>query len=301
MEKIKFWLNCARAYSLPMSATAWLIPFVFGITGGGNIFYGIAALAGIVFAHLGANLFDDYSDYKRYVKNGKNRPLQKGKCAFLLDNKTTEKKVLYAVGIYFALAALTGCCFIYLYKLPVFIIMAITAVLCILYPKSGYFGFGELIIGIIFSPLLFSGVYYVMTEEYSLTLLLLSVPFALITVTLLYVHSFMDFKYDVEDGKRTLCTLSKTKENAYNLFIYIIFITYFYIFAFVSIKLLPAAYLISFLTIYYAVKLCGEVKKYIDTEPQTEEEFMQIFSKAQSLPAIFALFLIFGCLIDYFK
>ncbi len=301
MKKIFFWLNCARAYSLPMSITAWLIPFVYGITHKGNVLYGIIALAGIISAHLGANLFDDYMDYKRYVKNGKSIPLQKGKCSFLLNNETTERKVLSAVGIYFGIAIFVGCFFIYLYKLPVIIIMAITGVLCLLYPRSSYYGFGELIIGTIFSPLLFCGVYYVMAEKCSVTLLLLSVPFAIVTVLLLYVHSFMDFKYDCIDHKRTLCTLLKTKEKAYKLFTFLIFTAYFYIFGLVSIKLLPAVYLVTGVTLWQAVKLCKTAEQYIDREPETEEEFMNVFEKAQSLPVIFALFLILGCLLDYLQ
>ena len=78
MKKILFWLKCARAYSLPMSITAWLVPFVFGLTNHGSFVYGIVALLGVIAAHLGANLFDDYMDYKRYIKNGKKTRLQKG-------------------------------------------------------------------------------------------------------------------------------------------------------------------------------------------------------------------------------
>ncbi len=301
MKKILFWLNCARAYSLPMSITAWLIPFTYGIFHGGDVIYGIIALVGVMSAHLGGNLFDDYLDYKRYLKKGKNIPLQKGKCLYLIENKTTERNVLYAVIIYFLIAISIGCLFIYLYKLPIIIIMAITGVMCLVYPRSSYYGFGELIIGSVFSPLLFCGVYYVMTGTFSTVLMLLSVPFAIMTITLLYIHSFMDFSYDRVDCKRTLCTLSKTKENAYNLLIFMIFTAYFYIFALVAIKLIPVAYIIVCITLYWALKLCKTVQQYIDKEPATEEEFMDVFAKAQSLPVIFALFLIFGCLLDYFQ
>ena len=54
-----------------MSFMAWLIPFSFGLLNGGNFVYGLLALIGIVFAHLGANLFDDIIDYRAFLKKRK--------------------------------------------------------------------------------------------------------------------------------------------------------------------------------------------------------------------------------------
>ena len=71
MKKIMFFLECTRAYALPMSVIAWVVAFAFGISNKGNILYGIIALAGIICAHLGANLFDDVIDYKKYLKSQK--------------------------------------------------------------------------------------------------------------------------------------------------------------------------------------------------------------------------------------
>ena len=48
MKKFLYWFECLRAYALPMSIMAWVIPFVFGYTNNGNVFYGLLALVGIV-------------------------------------------------------------------------------------------------------------------------------------------------------------------------------------------------------------------------------------------------------------
>ena len=69
MEKIIFWFECLRAYALPMSIMAWVIPFVFGYTNNGNVFYGLLALVGIVCIHLATNLFDDIIDYKKFLRD----------------------------------------------------------------------------------------------------------------------------------------------------------------------------------------------------------------------------------------
>lgn len=299
MKKFLFWLKCARAYSLPMSFIAWLVPFVFGMVNGGNILHGVIAYMGIASAHMGGNLFDDYLDYKRFVKNNNTTSLQKGKCSYLFENQASVKDLLVALSMFFGVALIIGAFFMYTYKLPILVITAITGILCLIYPRSSYYGFGEFIIGAIFAPLLFCGVYYVMTGMYSTRLMLLSIPFGIVTISLLYVHSFMDFHYDRADEKRTLCTIVKSKENAYSLLLYMFFAAYFYIFALVSIKILPVVYLFPCLTIFHTKNLCSTVKSYIDKDPQNEKEFLSVFSKAQNQPVIFALFLIFSILFDY--
>ena len=57
-----YWLIVSRAYSFPMSIMSFLVPFIFGIAEGGNIFWGIIAGIGIIFAHAGVNMFDDLKD-----------------------------------------------------------------------------------------------------------------------------------------------------------------------------------------------------------------------------------------------
>ena len=61
-------LECSRIFSLPMTILSWLIVFTYATIDSGNIFYGLIALAGLSFAHLGTNLIDDFFDYKFLIK-----------------------------------------------------------------------------------------------------------------------------------------------------------------------------------------------------------------------------------------
>ena len=71
-ERFLFWFKASRGYSLPMSIISWLIIFVYSLKFNSvNILYGIYALVGIIFAHLGTNLFDDYVDFKDNVPKQK--------------------------------------------------------------------------------------------------------------------------------------------------------------------------------------------------------------------------------------
>ena len=68
ISKLKDWFDLTRAYALPTSIFSWLVAFSFASINGGNSTYGFIALLGICLAHLGANVFDDYIDFK-YNKN----------------------------------------------------------------------------------------------------------------------------------------------------------------------------------------------------------------------------------------
>ncbi len=285
--QIGLFIRCTRAYSLPMSFVAWLIPFVFGIYAQGNIFYGLLTYVGIAFAHLGSNMFDDFIDYRRHLRE--DNPLQKGKCSYFINDEISQKNFLLLMGVCLGIAILIGLFFIYTHKMPIVLLMIVTGILCLIYPKSSYFGTGELIIGVIFSPLVFTGVYYVMTSSYSAELLWLSISFAIVAVILLYAHSFLDFNYDVSDKKKTLCVLCDDKEGAYKLLVFLIFLIYFFIFAGIILNILTPAYLLTFISGISGLSLCKSLQKYIDEEPKDEAEFLSVFNKAQKFTMIFAV------------
>lgn len=298
MKSFDLFVRATRAYSLPMSVMAWLIPFTFGAMNNGNIFHGVLAFFGVIFAHLGANMFDDFIDYKRHLRE--NNALQKGKCDYLISGEISLKHFFFFTMMFFAISSLIGLYFIYLYKLPIVILMIITGLLCLIYPKSSYFGTGELIIGTIFSPLAFIGVYFVMTQAYSKELLLLSIPFGIIVVALLYTHSFMDYNYDKSDRKRTLCILCGNKKNAHTLLALLLFLAYFTVFVGIALNIIAPIYFITFFSIFNKTRLLNTLKNYIDKEPQTTEEFLSIFNKAQNLTVAFTVLTVLACVIDKF-
>lgn len=299
MNKISFFLQFTRAYSLPMSFMAWLIPFSFGLLNGGNFVYGLLALIGIVFAHLGANLFDDIIDYRAFLKKREQNSalnILKGKCKFFIEEKINIKQALLISCCLFLIAFCIGAFFVYVYKLPILIIMIVTGILCLLYPKSGYLGLSEIIIGIIFSPLVFTGVYYVMTGTFSQKLLLMSVSFAIVTVALLYTDFFLDYNSDKQAGKKTLVVLCGGKSNAYHLYIFLLFLIYANIFFGIHSHIFSTAYFLIFLSIVPALGTIENLQHYIDKEIKEEKEFLKIMNGVQKFIAAFSLL----CVISFF-
>ncbi len=299
MDKLRLFFEYTRAYALPMSVTAWAVAFAFGISNNGNILYGVVALFGIICAHLGANLFDDIIDYKKYLKSQKKEQkinLKKGKCKCFLNGELSVVQALKICFVLFGFAALTGLFFAGIYKLPILIIMGITGFLCLLYPRSGYLGLSEIIIGTIFSPLLFTGVYYVMTGMFSAKLLLLSVSFAFVTICLLYTDFYLDYNTDKEAGKKTIPVLCGNKQNAYYFYIFIIFLIYANLFIGIHGHVFPLKYSIIFLSVFPALSTIGRLQKYIDKEIKDEKEFLGAMNNVQKFAGIFAIL----CIVSFF-
>lgn len=301
MKKLLFWLECTRAYSLPMSIMAWIIPFSYGCFHDGNILYGLLALLGIICAHLGANLFDDIIDYKSFLKHkkeDKSLNLKKGKCRYFLEEKLKFPTAYKICALLFSVALLIGLFFIYVYKLPILIIMTATGLLCLIYPKSGYFAMSEIIIGLVFSPLLFTGVYYVMTSQLSSTLELLSVSFALVAVTLLYTDFFLDYNSDKADKKKTIPILCGNKQNAYYFYLFVIFLIFVNIFLGIHAQVFSAKYSIIFISIFYALKTAHNLQYYIDKEIKDEKEFIKVMNAVQKFIAVFSLLCVTSIFLD---
>ena len=255
---VSFWFKTTRAYSLPMSIMSWSVPFVFGITDKGNILYGIIALIGIIFAHLGVNMFDDFVDFLIAKKNANadgKIVLQKGKCTYLLNKELTLKQLALAICVLFALAVLCGLYLTVKTGFTVVIIAAIAGVIGLIYPLLSFVALGEIAVGVIFAPLLYTGVYYVMTGGFSWELFPVAISTGILTIGLLHAHMFLDIDYDKPNKKRTLCLLAGSKENAVRNQLYIMALGYINIIAFVLMQKIPNIYLITLLSLPTAVML----------------------------------------------
>lgn len=314
LEKIRFWFNAARGYSLQMSIMSWSIPFLFGFVDRGNILNGIIALAGIVFTHLGVNLFDDFSDYlieKNKIEKGKisDFSFQKGKCAYLFNGDANLRQLFIVVCICFLTAI---CCGVFLTVkcgLTVLYLMAVSGLICVMYPFLSYVALGEAAVGIVFAPLLYTGVYFVMTNNFSFELLPLSISTGLLTIGLLHAHMFMDIDFDKKTSKTTLCSLAGNKRNALRNQVIIMVLAYINIFIY-SVTSSNYIYLITFLSMPTAFVLYLLFKQDIEKsenkirpniffgilenmqqyKQQGIENFMIRFMVARNIMAEFAFF-----------
>lgn len=199
IKKILFWLENSRLFSLPMTLLSWLVIFVYSLKLGGNVLNGMVALIGISCAHLATNLFDDYVDYKKLTDNS-----QKCKCAYIKEGKATLKDVITVVIIYCAIACFAGLFLLLRCGFPVVVLGLIGGIITLVYAKLSQNGLSEVAVGTAFGPLLFEGVYFVMTGKFSLVVLVMSLAVVMFTIGLLYVHTLLDFEGDMYAYKKTL-------------------------------------------------------------------------------------------------
>lgn len=199
INNICFWLKNSRLFSLPMTLLSWLVIFVYSLKLGGNVLNGVLALVGISFAHLATNLFDDYVDYKNLPENS-----QKCKCAYIKDGSATINDVLKVVIVYLVIASGIGLVLFLRCGLPVIILAMIGGIIALIYAKLSQRGFSEFAVGTAFGPLLFEGVYFVMTGRFSWTVFVMSIAVVMFTIGLMYVHTLLDFEGDMCAHKMTL-------------------------------------------------------------------------------------------------
>ena len=291
IDKIYIWFMALRGYSLPISVMSWVVPFVYGLFNGGNIFYGILALIGIIILHLATNIFDDTIDYlseKRKIEKGIKNDFnfQKGKCFYLFNKTLTINNYICACIILFTVSLLIGLFFINIYGIKLLPIIIPSAILCMLYPILGCLGFGELIVALIFSPLLYLGVYMVMTGNYSLNILLISVSTGLLSVAVLHNHMLLDYEYDEQNRKITLCRICKTKIRALHLLEAIVICAYLNIIICVILKYLSPYFLLTLLSLPTAITLFNVMNIHIKNPNQKIEKniFMGNIKSAEKAP-----------------
>lgn len=258
-----------------MTLMSWMVVFAYALKEGGSILNGILALVGISFAHLATNLFDDYVDYKKLSTSQEfmDSTDNKLKCVYIKSGEATLKELLLVVCIYCGIASLIGLYLLIHCGSGVLWLGLIGAIIVLSYAKMSSVGLSEIAVGTAFGPLLFEGVYYVMTGQFSLSLLILSIAVVIFTTILLYVHTFLDYDGDIVSHKKTLCCRIGEKFGklwALNFFLILAITSYLSILAFAIIKH-NLFYLITYLTIPQVTMLYFSLRKYIENKTYTPQ------------------------------
>lgn len=268
-------LEFSRVFSLPMTIFSWLVIFTFSLVNSGNIFYGIIALLGICFAHLGTNLLDDFFDYKFLIKMvdfDKTEYLkfsQKTKCRYLISGQISEKQVVMLVFLYFLLALILGI-FLYIQCGKGVLHFALAGgIIGILYPIFSRIYLSEILVALAFGPVLFGGVYYVMTGMYSLEAFLLSIPTMIMTVILLYTHMVMDYEFDLNEAKKTIANSFDSQLDS------LIVLKILMILGYLSLIILPIFDILDWqiFLVYLTIPLAVDLYKSLEIYSNNSEEY----------------------------
>jgi 1,4-dihydroxy-2-naphthoate octaprenyltransferase len=211
------------------------------------------------------NLFDDYFDYR--VKGAEFRDVlaKKGfrsriaKCSYLTSGQADLKQLLMACLTFGAISLGTGFVIFLFRGNPILWFALAAAILGVSYSggplRLSYRGLGEMLIGVVFGPLLMSGVYYAACGQLDWTVALVSVPVGLLVANIVYVHAIMDYEPDREAGKMTLAVLLKSKRRMLAVLFLLLLAAFGCIAGGVATGCLPPFYLFTFLALPMAAGL----------------------------------------------
>lgn len=269
--KLKTWLAELRAPFF----TASVIPVILGtaiafqVTGKFQWLFFLAALFGGMLLHAGANVANDYFDYKNNSDNintefirpftGGSRMIQKG--------MMLPKEVLTESFVCFFLAALIGAWLIYHLGTTILWLGLIGAFSGFFYTAPPFKlvsrGIGEIFIGLNFGVLMTLGAYFVQTGELSWLPVIASIPVALLVTGILYINEFPDYNADKESGKLHMVARLGRGRAAKGYIALIIFV-YLSIVISVILGIMPVWSLAVLITLPLAIKAVKTAGTYYD-------------------------------------
>ncbi|MDR2353528.1 MAG: prenyltransferase [Deltaproteobacteria bacterium] len=278
LKLLKFWFINTRYHSLAQSFLPALLAasLAFGHENF-SLVLAFLAVVGVELVHMGMNLFDDYFDYRIQNTGYRDAMVHEGmrariaKCPYLTSGKTTLKTLL-AVSMGCCLLALAAGIPIFLERgEPIFWLTLGMGVLGLAYSgwplRLSYRGLGELEIGLVFGPLLMSGVYYSSCGEFEPSFLLIAVPVGLLVMNIVYAHAMMDLEPDKKVGKMTLAVLAGSSNARLIILALVLTLPYVLVGVGVLSQTISGTYLLVLLTFPLAVALYKLMLQFV-REPQ---------------------------------
>jgi 1,4-dihydroxy-2-naphthoate octaprenyltransferase len=269
MNKVKIWLSELRAPFLtgtiiPITlgtAIAWVRNSVF------NPVFFVLALIGGILVHLGANVVNDYFDYKSgtdTVNKEFVRPFTGGSRS-IPSGQLTPREVLSGAIVLLTLATIIGLYFTFVVGYFVLVLVAVGLFSAYFYTGRPFNlvakGVGEAIVGLNFGLLMTLGAFYVQTGALSIEPLVAAVPVALLITAILYINAFQDYSADKAVGKNTW-VVRLGREKASIAYAGMMYATYAAILLAVLFRVIPVYTLIALVTLPLTVKSIVNARQF---------------------------------------
>ena len=273
MKLIRFWLNNARWASLPQSLLPAAAAFALAaVKQGARFDLGILALLGVCAAHLSLNLLDDYCDWHNEESGYRGALARAGfraftkKCPYLQQGEASLKQLMAAVAAFGVIAILCGSVILWFRGISILIVAGITAILGVFYSgppfRLSYHGLGELVIGVIFGPLIAAGVYLSVCGTYDLSAVILGLAMGLLVIGILYTHSILDLDADQSVGKMTLAGLIPTPKGRLIVILLLEWVPYVLLICGIMVGTMSLWYLLTLAAVPYGTALCRSMVRY---------------------------------------
>ena len=259
------WYSAAR----PRTLTATYVPLGLAAVialdqGVFDLIPFVLALIGALLLQIGANLVNEYADFRR----GADELKEAGQGMTIKNQVLTPRSVLFG-----AIAAVLGGALIGLVLLahsgPLLLWIGIGGVLVVVTYTAGpfplaYFGLGEITVAIFMGPLMVLGAYYVMARHYDPLPLLAALPISFMVAAILHANNIRDMEADRAINKRTLA-VRFGREFANAEYVFLVAGTYLVLLILVLLGRMPWPTLLALLTLPEAYRLIQIILYQRDT------------------------------------
>ncbi len=212
MGVYKKWFLATRPWSFTMTAISVSVgALMAAMDGAFSWSLYLLTLAGVIFMHSAANLFNDYYDILSGVdtcdvSTARYRPHP------LAEGSLTLTEVMIEAIFLFALAAAIGIFLAVTRGWTILVLAVIGAFAGIFYTappfRYKYMALGEISVFLMWGPLMVEGAYFVQRQTLSLDALWASLPFGVLVALVLFANNLRDTADDRDKGIRTLSTIT---------------------------------------------------------------------------------------------
>lgn len=284
---LKVWIAAFRPWAFPASTMPVIVtisymfyimaPFNYAI----NWWYGLFALVAVMVMHAGGNLISDYFDFKKNVDRketfGSSRLLVKG----IFQPKTI---LIYGLTL-LAISSAMGFVMVYLRGWHLLWIGALGVLGAFFYYALKFIALGDLLIFVIYGPLIGLGTAYVMTQELIWNVVWLNIPVAMLVVNILHANNTRDIKHDAVANIKTQAMVLGLKRSQAQ-YIILALGAYVVLTVLVLVNILDALTLITFISLPLAIR---NIRVMMRAEVEKPEIIKNLDAKSAQQVVVFSV------------
>lgn len=292
----KNWIIATRPWSFPASAMPALFAMAYVFYMQDSIEsihwgYGVAALLGAVLFQASGNLIGDYFDYMYKV----DRKESLGSSRMLVDGVFTPKTIFWFGIIVLCMGILLG---LFLWSQTgndLLWIGIVGALGTFFYYKLKYMALGDVLIFIIYGPLIALGTAFVMTNQLYWEVVVLSIPIAFLVVNILHANNTRDMRDDKLANIKTQALLLGEKGSRIQ-YTFLVIGAYVAVAIFVLLNMISPLALLVIVTLPLAKKNINLIKQAKIDKPEIIKD---LDAMSAQLVMAFTLMYALGIFIGY--
>jgi 1,4-dihydroxy-2-naphthoate octaprenyltransferase len=270
MKDLKLWLGPMRVDFLYLDVACVLLGAATAVWTHGhiNLFYWILAFVGGVCAHISVNTWNEYYDFRSGLDQTSERtPFSGG--SGTLQERPDIAPIAFRIGaVCLAITSVIGIYFLIVRGWALLPLGALGILVIVVYTHwiTRLPLISLIVTGLGFGLLMVTGTYYVLTGQYSWSVVFASLAPFFLGNCLLLLNQYPDVEADRKAGRRNLpIVIGKQKSSI--VYAFLLAATYLSIVAGVWLGYLPFATLLGLLTLPLAVLAAVGVRRYADDLP----------------------------------